>query len=220
MATERYRLVIGNKNWSSWSLRPWLAMKRLAVPFEEINIRLRRPDSKEQLLKYCPSGLVPTLLKGDLAIWDSFAILDYLAEQYRDVELWPRDPAARAIARSVSAEMHSGFQALRENCPMELLVHSPQSTLPPAVELDIHRIITIWRDCRTRFGSGGPFLFGQFSAADAMYAPVASRLRTYVDDLTRYGDDGSARAYVEAIFAMPEIAEWTEGARAEMAGAD
>lgn len=220
MVTERYRLVIGNKNWSSWSLRPWLAMKRLAVPFEEINIRLRRPDSKEQLLKYCPSGLVPTLLKGDLAIWDSFAILDYLAEQYRDVELWPRDPAARAIARSVSAEMHSGFQALRENCPMELLAHSPQSTLPPAVELDIHRIVTIWRDCRTHFGSGGPFLFGQFSAADAMYAPVASRFRTYVDDLTRYGDDGSARAYVEAIFAMPEIAEWAEGARAEMAGAD
>ena len=103
---------------------------------------------------------------------------------------------------------------------MELLAHSPQSTLPPAVALDIHRIITIWRNCRTRFGSGGPFLFGQFSAADAMYAPVASRLRTYVDDLTRYGDDGSARAYVEAIFAMPEIAEWTEGARAEMAGAD
>ena len=220
MATERYRLVIGNKNWSSWSLRPGLAMKRLDVPFEEINIRLRRPDSKEQLLKYCPSGLVPTLLNGDLAIWDSFAILDYLAEQCRDVELWPRDPAARAIARSVSAEMHSGFQALRENCPMELLAHSPQSTLPPAVELDIHRIVTIWRDCRTRFGSGGPFLFGQFSAADAMDAPVASRFRTYVDDLTLYGDDGSARAYVEAIFAMPEIAEWTEGARAEMAEAD
>jgi glutathione S-transferase len=130
-----------------------------------------------------------------------------LAEQCRDVELWPRDPSARAITRSASAEMHSGFQALRENCPMELLAHSPQSTLPPAVELDIHRIITIWRDCRTRFGSGGPFLFGQFSAADAMDAPVASRFRTYVDDLTRYGDDGSARAYVEAIFAMPEIAE-------------
>jgi glutathione S-transferase len=116
--------------------------------------------------------------------------------------------------------MHSGFQALRENCPMELLAHSPQSTLPPAVALDIHRIITIWRNCRTRFGSGGPFLFGQFSAADAMYAPVASRFRTYVDDLTRYGDDGSARAYIEAIVTMPEIAEWTEGARAEMAGAD
>ena len=153
-------------------------------------------------------------IKNDLA-------LDYLAEQCGDVELWPRNAAARAIARSVSAEMHSGFQALRENCPMELLAHSPQSTLPPAVELDIHRIITIWRNCRTRFGSGGPFLFGQFSAADAMYAPVASRFRTYVDDLTRYGGDGSARAYVEAtIFAMPEIAEWTEGARAEMAGAD
>lgn len=219
MATERYRLVIGNKNWSSWSLRPWLVMRLLAVPFEEINIRLRRPDSKEQLLKHCPSGLVPTLLKGDLAIWDSLAILDYLAEQSRDVDLWPRDPAARAIARSVSAEMHSGFQALRENCPMELLAHSPQSTLSPAVEIDIHRIVTIWRDCRTRFGSGGPFLFGQFSAADAMYAPVASRFRTYVDDLTRYGDDGTACAYVEAIFAMPEIAEWAEGARAEMAEA-
>ncbi len=132
MATERYRLVIGNKNWSSWSLKPWLAMKRGGLPFQEINFRLRRPDSKEQLLTYCPSGLVPTPLSGDLAIWDRLAILNYLAEQHPDIEMWPRDQAARAIARSVSAEIHSGFQALRENCSMELLARSPQSTLPSA----------------------------------------------------------------------------------------
>jgi len=194
-------------------------MKRPALPFEEINIRLWRPDSKEQLLKSCPSGLVPTLLNGDLAIWDSLAILDYLAEQHPNIEMWPRYRAARADARPVSAEMHSGFQALRENCSMELLARSPQSTLPPAVETDIRRIVAIWRDCRARFGLSGPFLFGQFAAADAMCAPVASRFRTYVADLTDYGDDGTARNYAEAIFATPEMAEWTEGARAEMAAA-
>jgi len=195
-------------------------MKRLGLPFEEINIRLRRPESKEQLLAYCPSGLVPTLLDGDLAIWHSLAILDYLAEQHPNIEMWPRNQAARAIARSVSAEMHSGFQALRENFPMELLAQHSKNSLSPAVEVDIRRIVDIWRDCRARFGSGGPFLFGQFSAADAMYAPVASRFRTYAGDLAGYGDDGTARAFVEAVFAMPEMADWTDGARAEMAAAD
>jgi len=195
-------------------------MKRLGLPFEEINIRLRRPDSKEQLLTYCPSGLVPTLLDGGLAIWDSLAILDNLAEQHPNVEMWPRDQAARAIARPVSAEMHSGFQALRENCPMELPAQHSTSSLPPAVEMDIRRIVAIWGNCRARFGSGGPFLFGQFSATDAMYAPVASRFRTYAGDLARYGDDGTARAYTEAVFAMPEMADWADGARTEMASPD
>jgi len=220
MAATRYRLVIGNKNWSSWSLRPWLAMKRLGLAFDEVNIRLRRPDSKAQILAHSPSGLVPTLLAGDLAIWDSLAILEYLAEQPAQAPLWPRDAAARATARAVSAEMHAGFSALRQHCPMELLARAPLTLTPPEVAADIRRIVAIWRDCRTRYGSGGPFLFSEFSGADAMYAPVASRFRTYVPDLAPYGDDGTAQDYVATIFAMPEMDAWAVGARAEMAAAE
>jgi len=173
--TARYRLVIGNKAWSSWSLRPWLAMRRLGLPFEEINVRLRRPDSKAEILKHCPSGLVPTLLDGDLAIWDSLAILEYLAEQHPEVQLWPADRTARATARSISAEMHSGYLALRQHCSMDVLARLPQATLPVEVATDVRRIVALWQDCRTRFGGGGPFLFSRFSGADAMYAPIASR---------------------------------------------
>jgi len=217
MTATSYRLVIGNKNWSSWSLRPWLAMRRASLPFTEINIRLRRPESKAEILKHCPSGLVPTLLHGELAVWDSLAILEYLAEQHVEAQLWPGPPPTRAVARCVAAEMHAGFSALRQHCPMELLAHDPQGALPPEVETDIRRIVTLWKDCRSRFGGDGPFLFSRFSIADAMYAPVASRLRTYVADLAAYGDDGTAQAYVEAIFAMPEMEAWAEGARAETA---
>ena len=220
MTAPRYRLVIGNKNWSSWSLRPWLAMKRAGLAFEEINIPLRRPDSKAQILRHSPSGLVPTLIDGDLAIWDSLSILEYLAEQHPAARLWPADRVARALARSASAEMHAGFHGLRQSCPMELLARAPLSSLPPEAKSDAKRIIALWRACRGRFGAGGHFLFGDFSAADAMHAPVASRFRTYLPNLAPYGDDGTAQAYVEAIFAMPEIAAWTEGARAETAAAD
>jgi glutathione S-transferase len=217
MTTIRYRLVIGNKAWSSWSLRPWLAMRRLGLPFEEINVRLRLPGSKAEILEHSPSGLVPTLLEGDLAIWDTLAILEYLGEQHPETQMWPAERAVRAVARSVSAEMHSGFAPLRQHCPMDLLARAPQATLPAEVEADIRRIVALWRDCRARFGNTGPFLFSAFSGADAMYAPVASRLRTYVPDLAHYGDDGTAQAYVETIFAMPEMDAWTEGARAELA---
>lgn len=219
MTTTRYRLVIGNKAWSSWSLRPWLAMQRLGLPFEEINIRLRLPGSKADILKHSPSGLVPTLLDGDLAIWDSLAILEYLSDQHADAQMWPAECSARAMARCVSAEMHSGFSALRQHCSMDLFARAPQAALPAEVEADIRRIAALWRDCRARFGGSGPFLFARFSGADAMYAPVASRFRTYVPDLTRHGDDGTAQAYVETIFAMPEMDIWAEGARAELAGA-
>lgn len=217
MSDKRYRLVIGNKNWSSWSLRPWLAMRRARIAFDEINIRLRRPESKAEILKHSPSGMVPTLIDGPLAVWDSLAILEYLAEQHPEAQLWPREAEARAMARCVSAEMHSGFSALRQNCSMELLARNPLPSLPPEVEADVRRIIALWKECRTRFGAGGPFLFSGFSAADAMYAPVCSRFRTYVPSLLAYGDDGTAAAYVETIFAMPEMAQWAEGARAEMA---
>jgi glutathione S-transferase len=210
-----YRLVIGNKAWSSWSLRPWLAMRQTGIAFTEINIKLRRPESKDQILEHSPSGRVPTLLVDGQVIWDSLAILEYLAEAHPDACLWPADPKGRALARSVAAEMHSGFAALREHCPMDLLVRTPMASLPEAVAADVTRIVALWRDCRRRFGASGPMLFGGFTAADAMYAPVASRLRTYLPDLARYGDDGTAQAYVSAIFALPAMADWVEGARRE-----
>jgi len=213
-----YKLVIGNKNTSSWSLRPWLAMRRAGIAFEEINIDLRAPDAKAQILEQSPSGKVPALLLGGgRVVWDSLAIMELLAEE--QTSLWPRAAAARAVARSVSAEMHSGFQALREHCPMDFLGRRPKARLLKPVTADVRRIVASWQECRARYGAGGPFLFGRFSAADAMYAPVASRFRTYLADLAPYGDDGTAQAYVEAIFAMPETVEWESGARQQVEAA-
>jgi glutathione S-transferase len=214
-----YWLVIGNKNASSWSLRPWLAMRHAGIAFDEINVDLRAPDAKAQILEHSPSGKVPALITDGRAIWDSLAILEFLAETHPRAALWPKSAAARALARSVSAEMHAGFQALRQNCPMDFLGRTPKARLPKSVAADVRRIIALWQDCRRRHGSGGPFLFGRFSAADAMYAPVASRFRTYLPNLAPYGDDGTAQAYVEALFALPELAEWENGARAEMRAA-
>ena len=219
MTTGTYRLVIGDKNWSSWSLRPWLAMSRAKIPFEEINVRLRRPESKAQILRHSPSGFVPALIDGDLTIWDSLAIIEYLAECHPEARLWPADRVARAMARSAAAEIHSGFNALRQSCSMQLLERAPLPSLPPEAESDVRRILSLWRELRDRFGAGGPFLFGAFSAADAMYAPVASRFRTYVPQLALYGDGGTGQAYIDAIFAMPEMAAWTKGAQTETAGA-
>ncbi|MGH6815708.1 MAG: glutathione S-transferase family protein [Hyphomicrobiaceae bacterium] len=214
MAPPPYRLVIGNKNTSSWSLRPWLAMKRSAIPFEEVAIDLYMPDTKAQILAHTPSGKVPALevLKTDgFTVWDSLAILEYLAEDYRD--LWPQDRTARAVARAVSAEMHSGFQALRETCSMDFLGRRPLGEFPAAATADIARVVALWRNCRSRFGRTGPFLFGAFTAADAMYAPVVSRFTTYVPDLARFGDDGAAAAYVAMMFDLPEMRQWGAGAR-------
>jgi glutathione S-transferase len=210
-----YQLVIGDKNISSWSLRPWLAMRHVGIPFHEINIKLRRPESQAQILRYSPSGRVPTLLDGGNTVWDSLAILEYLAEAHPEARLWPQAREARALARSAAAEMHSGFAALREHCSMDLLARLPMAALPDPVAAEARRIVALWRDCRRRHGGSGPFLFGGFSAADAMYGPVASRFRTYLPDLTSYGDDGVAQAYVEALFALPAMAEWEEGARRE-----
>jgi glutathione S-transferase len=213
-----YQLVIGDKNISSWSLRPWLAMRHCGISFAEINIKLRQPESKANILRYSPSGKVPTLLAGKQAIWDSMAILEYLAEAHLEAGLWPAAQEARALARSAAAEMHAGFAALREHCPMDFLARLPMAALPDPVAADVRRIVALWRDCRRRHGGSGPFLFGGFSAADAMYGPVASRLRTYLPDLAPYGDDGVAQAYVEALFALPAMAEWEEGARRETGG--
>jgi len=217
MATNRYRLVIGNKSWSSWSLRPWLAMRAAKLPFEEISIRLRQPETKAEIRRYSPSGLVPLLIDGDLAVWDSLAIMEYLADAHPQAGLWPADRRTRALARCAAAEMHSGFPALRSACSMDILATMPLDPVPEAVEADIRRVISVWQACRSASSGAGDFLFGSFTAADAMYAPVASRFRTYIPDLARFGDDGTARDYVATIFAMPEMAEWMEGAAAETA---
>lgn len=216
MTDTGYTLVIGDKNYSSWSLRPWLSLKASGIPFREERIRLRQPESKAEIFKRSPSGKVP-VLKTDLgAIYDSLAIVEYLAEQYPGAALWPASPAARAAARCVSAEMHSGFQALRNDMPMDLVSSFAMPELSETLANNIGRVIEVWKETRARFGHNGPFLFGAFGNADAMYAPVATRFRTYNVPLSQFGDDGTAAAYVDAIYTMPAMAEWLAGADAEM----
>jgi len=216
MAANGYTLVIGDKNLSSWSLRPWLALKHSGIPFAEDCIRLRQSDSKAGILRRSPSGKVPALKTGSGVIWDSLAILEFLAEQHPDCVLWPQDDDARALARSISAEMHAGFAALRNDMPMDLLGRLPAPPMTAALQSDIKRVVAIWKDARVKFGKGGPFLFDRFSNADAMYAPVATRFRSYGVDLARYGDDGSAADYMTALLALPAMADWTEDAEAEI----
>ncbi len=215
MAASNYTLVIGDKNFSSWSLRPWIALKYFGIPFDEERVRLRQHESKAEILRHSPSGKVPALKDGTRVIWDSLAILEYLAEKHPEKSFWPKDEDARCEARSVSAEMHAGFATLRNEMSMDLLTRIPSPPVGDALEADIRRIVAIWRDCRAR-GTSGPFLFGQFSNADAMFAPVATRFRTYGVDLSRFGDDGAAQAYADTILALPAMAEWTRGAEAEL----
>jgi glutathione S-transferase len=204
-------IYLGNKNYASWSLRPWLVLKRTTVAFDEVVIPLYQPGSRETVLKYSPSGHVPALRHGAITVWDSLAICDYLAESFPNFELWPKDQAARALARSVSAEMHSGFQAMREHLPMNVRSSFPGRGVTPEVQADINRIMAIWRDCRTRFGEGnGDFLFGNFTIADAMFAPVVSCFRTYKTDLER-----EAQAYCDTIIALPAMQEWMAAAKNE-----
>jgi glutathione S-transferase len=216
MTGDGYTLVIGDKNISSWSLRPWLALKACGIQFEEERVRLRQPDSKAEILRNSPSGKVPILKTKVGLVWESLAILEYLAERHPEHELWPHGEEARAAARSISAEMHAGFATLRNNMSMDLLARLPQPPLSDGLEADLRRIAAIWKDTRRRFGKGGPFLFGRFSNADAMYAPVATRFRTYGVDLSRFGDDGTAAAYADAILALPAMEDWTDGAIAEV----
>lgn len=198
-------LVIGTKRYSSWSLRPWLAAKMAGVEFDEILITLRQPETKAEILKYSPSGKVPCLIHGSLAIWDSLAICEYLAELHPT--LWPESREARAVARAVSAEMHSGYPNLRNVCSMDMCVTTPLADIPPEVASEIARIQALWKDCRDRFGAGGPFLFGRFSIADAMFAPVVSRFTTFAIEL-----DACARAYCDAIWSLPPMQEWKQAA--------
>ncbi len=200
-------LVIGTKRFSSWSLRPWLALKTAGIGFGEIEVTLRQPDTKAEILKHSPSGKVPLLEDDGFKVWDSLAICDYLAERFPAAKLWPDDVQARAVARAVAAEMHSGFMPLRRDCPMDVLADTPMAEIPDEVTADMARIDTAWNDCRTRFGAGGPFLFGRFSIADAMFAPVVSRVRTYHLPVSAV-----SRAYCDAIMALPAMREWVERA--------
>ncbi|BAZ67875.1 MAG: glutathione S-transferase family protein [Pelatocladus maniniholoensis HA4357-MV3] len=203
-------LVIGNKNYSSWSLRPWLAMKQFGLEFQEIRIPLYTPEAGLQLSQYSPSRKVPVLLHGNQQVWDSLAICEYLAEEFPDFNWWPEDKTARTIARCISAEMHSGFQNLRQNMPMNCRAKLPGKGMALGVQKDIDRITTIWRYCRDKFGSTSDMLFGQFTIADAMFAPVVLRFVTYDVQL-----DNIAKNYVEAILAIPALQEWIKAGKAE-----
>ena len=203
-------LVIGNKAFSSWSLRPWLALKRTGQPFGEIVIPLREPGTAARIREHSPTGRVPCLRHGDRVIWDSLAICEYLAETFPGAALWPADAHARAVARSVSAEMHSGFAALRTHMSMDLKAFRPGVGRNAGSEADIARIFALWRDTRARFGAGGPFLFGDFSIADAMYAPVVTRFLTYGVEM-----DGLCGVYAQAVMDLPAMKEWVDAAKAE-----
>jgi len=204
------KLIIGNKNYSSWSLRPWIAMKVAGIPFEEQVIPLYEPGSREQVLQYSANGKVPVLVDGDQPIWESLAILEYLAEKFPKAGLWPVDAKARAHARVVANEMHGGFQSLRKNCPMNMWLPPKSRPQPDEVLADVRRIDTLWSDCRARFGQTGAFLFGAFGAADAMYAPVVARLHGYGLEV-----GAVARRYMDAVMALPAWREWREAALKE-----
>jgi glutathione S-transferase len=203
-------LIIGNKNYSSWSLRPWIAMKVAGIAFDERIIPLYEPGSREQLLKYSPTGKVPVLIDGDQHIWESLAILEYQAEKFPAARLWPADSRARAHARAVATEMHGGFMALRNACPMNTWLPPRPRPQTDAVMADVARIEALWSDCRARFGADGPFLFGAFGTADAMYAPVVARFHNYGMPV-----DAGTRTYMDAIMALPAWTEWRDAALKE-----
>jgi glutathione S-transferase len=207
---ETLKLVIGNKNYSSWSLRPWLALKQANIDFEEIRIPLYQPDSVAQIRRYSPAGKVPVLLHGAVTVWDSLAIGEYLAECFPERQWFPSERSTRAVARSVCAEMHSGFQALRTHMPMNCRASFPGHGHTPEVEQDIERILTLWQDCRQQHGGDGSFLFGPFTLADAMFAPVVLRFKTYAVALGKVGQE-----YMEAILALPALQDWLAAAATE-----
>ena len=209
---DELKLVIGNRNLSSWSLRPWLLLQHLGLPHQVVTVPLRQPDSALRIRRYSPSGKVPVMLVGGMAIWDSLAIGEWLAERHPG--LWPADPKQRALARSVCCEMHSGFAALRTFLPMDFTARfGPPGRLLATVEADVDRIVAIWASCRRAANGAGPFLFGEFGIADAMFAPVCSRFTTYAVPLER-----DAQAYVETVMAMPAMQDWGRRAAAEVAG--
>jgi len=201
------KLIIGNKNYSSWSLRPWIAMKIAGIPFEERVISLDDPQFKRVVMEISPAGKVPALADGEVQVWESLAILEYLAAKFPDAKLWPADPKARAHARAISAEMHAGFVPLRSECPMNFWRPVKQRELSAEAVANVRRIDAMWADCRAHFGSGGEFLFGSFGAADAMYAPVVSRFATYAIDIGPI-----SHAYMDAVMGLDAWREWKAAA--------
>lgn len=203
-------LVIGNRNYSSWSLRAWLALRAANLYFDEVVIPLDQPETTARIREFSAAGRVPVLRHNDLTIWDSLAICEYVADLAPEARLWPADRDARAVARAVCAEMHSGFEALRMALPMNIRAERPGIVLSDATKTDIDRICAIWSDCRRRFGEGGPFLFGHFTIADAMFAPVVARFQTYGMTV---GEQN--RAYMEAVRSLPAMVEWSAAAAVE-----
>jgi glutathione S-transferase len=203
-------LTIGNKNYSSWSFRPWLALKAAGIQFEETVIPIYEPGSKEKFLERSPAGKVPILDDGAVTVWESLAILEYVADKFPDAALWPRDAAARAHARTISGEMHAGFVPLRRQCPMNMWRPVKKLELNAETAANVARIDAMWSDSRARFGGDGPFLFGRFSAADAMYAPVVSRFHTYGIEVS-----APSSAYMQSMMALPAWQEWYAAALKE-----
>lgn len=208
-SSAELEIVIGDMNLSSWSLRPWLALRATGYPFRERKIRLDRPDTKDRLRAASPTARVPVLVDGDLVLWESLAICEALAEWFPAAQLWPADAGARAFARSVAYEMHGGFADLRRELPMNLRARISREP-SAAARADIERIAGLWRECRARFGAGGEYLFGGFTVADCMYAPVVTRFRTYGVQLDAVGE-----AYCAAILARPDVRAWYAGAALE-----
>ncbi|WP_042883866.1 glutathione S-transferase family protein [Cupriavidus necator] len=207
------KLVIGNKNYSSWSLRPWLLLRQAGIEFEEVQVRLFTGNFAAEIARYSPAGKVPVLIDGEVTVWDSLAIAEYLAERFPEKNLWPADRAARAVARAVCAEMHSGFGNLRNQLPMNVTAVLPGCGWNVAVQRDVDRIAAIWDGLRAQHGAGGPFLFGEFTVADAFFAPVVSRFATYGIRLPDEAEE--AKAYADFMLALPTMQEWIVAAREE-----
>ncbi len=204
------KLIVANKAYSSWSFRAWILLAHFKIPFEETVIPLDLPETRSLILKHSPTGKVPALIDGPITVWESLAIVEYVAEIFPEKAIWPRGKAARAQARSLSAEMHAGFQGLRQNCPMNFRRPARKIAMTEAIEADVQRIEAAWAHARTTFGKAGPFLFGRFSAADAMYAPVVNRLHVYDVPVSR-----ATRDYMAAMMALPAWKAWAADAEAE-----
>ncbi|MGE5097371.1 MAG: glutathione S-transferase family protein [Betaproteobacteria bacterium] len=207
---SKLTLVIGNKNYSSWSMRPWVLLKQKGIPFDEVRLGFHTAEWNAQIGRWSPSGLVPVLWRDEQSVWDSLAIMETLHEWFPDRGIWPADAAARAFARSAAAEMHSGFRDLRSHMPMNIRASHPGKGRAPGVQANIDRIATLWTQARQRFAGDGPFLFGAFTACDAMFAPVVMRFRTYEVAL-----EGEAAKYCSAMREAPGVRAWVEGALQE-----
>ena len=205
------QLVIGDKAFSSWSLRPWMVLKHAGIEFDEIPVRLRLPTSHDEIMRYSPSGKIPALIDGDVTVWDSLAICEHLAERFPNAALWPADMAARALGRSAAADMHGGFPSIRGELSMDLALEPHVAEISDLTRDELRRLSTLWNDLRQRFGAGGPYLLGTWSIADAFFTPVATRLRTYGVRLSDFGDLGPAGAYCEVLLEQPALKEWEAG---------